>query len=110
MELTQKIAEDSIIIGISGRLDTTYSVLLENKLMELITRQGLHIVVNCREMDYISSSGLRVLLMALKKSDEVNSKFVLCCLKEDIREIFEISGFSSIFRIFGSEEEALKAF
>jgi len=61
-------------------------------------------------MDYVSSSGLRILLMALKRITMVKGKFVLCNLQENIREIFEISGFTTIFEIYPNEEDALRVF
>jgi anti-anti-sigma factor len=61
-------------------------------------------------MDYVSSSGLRILLMALKRITMAKGKFVLCSLQENIREIFEISGFTTIFEIYSNEEDALRVF
>ena len=78
--------------------------------MELIDNQHHKILVECTNMDYISSSGLRILLMALKKVTQVKGKFALCGLQENIHEIFEISGFTSIFEIHPSRDEALKGF
>ena len=78
--------------------------------MELLDQNVTKIMVNCSQMDYVSSSGLRILLMALKRITMVKGKFVLCSLQENIREIFEISGFTSIFEIYPNEEDALNAF
>ena len=99
-----------MIIGISGRLDTINYSILEKRLMELIDQNVSRILVNCSRMDYVSSSGLRILLMALKRITMVKGKFVLCSLQENIREIFEISGFTTIFEIYPNEEEALRVF
>ncbi|MCX6244570.1 MAG: STAS domain-containing protein [Bacteroidetes bacterium] len=109
MELTEKRNEDYVVLGINGRLDTTNYTILEKKLVGMIEAGTLKIIVNCSGMDYVSSSGLRVLLMALKMISRENGKFILCTLKENIREIFEISGFTSIFTICSTEDEALKA-
>ena len=78
--------------------------------MELIDARNDRILVECSKMDYVSSSGLRILLMALKKVTLSKGKFVLCGLQENIREIFEISGFTNIFEIYPGKEEALKVF
>jgi anti-anti-sigma factor len=110
MELTENKTEKCIIIGISGRLDTINYSILEKRLMELIDQNVSRILVNCSRMDYVSSSGLRILLMALKRITMVKGKFVLCSLQENIREIFEISGFTTIFEIYPNEEEALRVF
>jgi anti-anti-sigma factor len=110
MEINEQETDQCVIIGITGRLDTTNYSMLEKKLMELIDSHHDKILVECSKMDYISSSGLRILLMALKKITQMKGNFVLCSLQENIREIFEISGFTSIFDIYLSKEDALKVF
>jgi anti-sigma B factor antagonist len=109
MEITIKTEGEITIVGIEGRLDTTNYSILENKLISLIDDGHVKIILDGSKMDYISSSGLRVLLMALKRISLVKGKFVLSDLQETIREIFEIAGFTTIFEIFRTKEEALKA-
>ena len=60
-------------------------------------------------MEYISSSGLRILLMFLKKLKAAEGRFMLSGMSTEIRDIFEISGFVNIFEIFDDEAEALNA-
>jgi anti-sigma B factor antagonist len=110
MEINEQKTDHCVIIGITGRLDTTNYSMLEKKLMELIDSHHDKILIECTKMDYVSSSGLRILLMALKKITLAKGKFVLCGLQENIREIFEISGFTNIFEIYTTREEALKVF
>ena len=110
MDLYEEKTDKCIVVAISGRLDTTNYNLLEKKLMDLIDGGNDKILVECSQMDYVSSSGLRILLMALKKISAVKGKFALCGLQENIREIFEISGFTSIFRIYPDKNEALTGF
>ena len=95
------------IIEIDGRLDTTNYGQLEKVVLDYIAKGKIKILVDCSKMDYVSSSGLRIFLMALKKIMGLNGKFVLCGLQESIREIFDISGFTSIFKIFPTQEEAI---
>ena len=110
MELIEQKTEKCVIVSITGRLDTTNYNLLEKKLTDLIDKREDKILIECSKMDYVSSSGLRILLMALKKITMVKGKFVLCNLQDNIREIFEISGFTNIFEIYPSQEEALRVF
>ena len=110
MELTEQKTEKCLIIGIVGRLDTTNYQVLEKRLMELIDGGQEQILVECSAMDYISSSGLRIFLMAQKRITPLKGRFVLCGLQENIREIFEISGFTSIFEIHTASADALKGF
>lgn len=103
--------QDSIsVLALTGRLDTTNYGELEKKINELIASNEIKIIVDCHNLDYVSSSGLRIFLMGLKKINAANGRFVLCGLQDNIKEIFEISGFSSVFEIFNSVDEATSSF
>jgi len=110
MNLKETISDKAIIIEIEGRLDTTNFSQLENKIMDHVNAGKINILVDCSSMDYVSSSGLRIFLMSLKKITNLNGQFVLCGLQENIQEIFEISGFTSIFKIYNNQKEALPTF
>jgi anti-anti-sigma factor len=110
MEIIETKKDQVTILELVGRLDTTNYNDLEKKIFDLIDRKIIHILVDCSRLDYVSSSGLRILLMALKKISSSKGRFVLSNLQENIAEIFEISGFTSIFEIYPGREEALKSF
>ncbi len=110
MNLKEIKNDKAVIIEIDGRLDTTNFSKLENEIMKHVDNGQIKFVIDCTAMDYVSSSGLRVFLMALKKVKALDGKFLLCGLQENIREIFEISGFTTIFDIYKNQEEALKVF
>lgn len=108
MEITESKQGNFFVINLSGRLDTSNYGELEKKLLGFIEAGEKQMVVDCSGLVYISSSGLRVLLMGLKKITAAGGKFHLCCLQDNIREIFEIAGFTSIFRVFDTLDEAVK--
>lgn len=110
MEITESKNDSFITISINGRLDTSNYGELEKVLMDHINAGDIRILVDCANMDYVSSSGLRILLMALKRISQAKGKFVLCNLQDNIKEIFEISGFTTIFEIYGEKQTALSAF
>jgi anti-sigma B factor antagonist len=95
------------ILGIEGRLDTTNYGVLESKLMSLLDGGETRIIMDCSKMEYISSSGLRVFLLGLKKAKLLNGIFLITELQDTIMEIFEIAGFTSIFEIFRTKDEAM---
>ena len=66
--------------------------------------------MNFEKLDYISSAGLRVLLAAAKQLKGIDGELRICSLNEVVREVFDISGFTTIFKVFGSESEALDGF
>jgi anti-anti-sigma factor len=94
--------------SLRGKLDGVTANLLEQKLMAAIEAGGRQLLLNCAELDYVSSAGLRVLLMAAKKLRLGNGRIVLSSLKPHIREVFDIAGFSTIFPIHDSDEAALR--
>ncbi len=110
MNLKETITDKAVIIEIEGRLDTTNFSQLENKIFGHVDSGKINILVDCKDMDYVSSSGLRIFLMSLKKITSLDGQFVLCDLQESIHEIFEISGFTSIFKIYENQEKALDTF
>jgi len=110
MEISVKTKENITILELDGRLDTTNYNEIEKKFDELIGNNQINILVDCEKLDYISSSGLRVLLKSLKSINSAKGKFILCSLQENINEVFEISGFTSIFQIFKNQEDAIKNF
>lgn len=96
------------MLKIKGRVDTLHSTILENEVNQLFDNGEKNLVFNCGGMNYISSSGLRVFLVAQKKALALKGKLLLCNMQPSIQEIFRISGFSNLFRIFETQEEALE--
>lgn len=102
----EKIGNVSIL-KIIGRIDTVHSSALENEVNLQIENGEKNLIFNCAEMNYISSSGLRVFLVAQKKTISINGKLYLCNMQPAIQDIFRISGFSNLFKIFDTQQEAL---
>lgn len=103
----EKIGNVSIL-KIKGRIDTVHSSTLENEVNLQIASGEKNFIFNCEEMNYISSSGLRVFLVAQKKAISISGKLYLCNMQPAIQEIFRISGFSTLFKIFATQQEALE--
>jgi anti-sigma B factor antagonist len=66
------------------------------------------LVVDLSQLEYVSSSGLRVFLLAAKRLQATDGKIVLCALKDQIRQVFDLAGFSSFLSTYGSRDEAIK--
>ena len=110
MNLTIRVANDITILQIEGNLDTNTSDEVQKKLKEIITNDSLKIIIDCGKMDYISSAGLRVLLATAKQLTGENGDLRICSLNETVSEVFEISGFDQILKVFPTEQEALSDF
>jgi len=108
MNITVNKVGDVNVLQVEGRLDTTNYGELEHHLSSLTENNEMNILLDLDKLEYISSSGLRILLMFLKKVKAAEGRFMLVALSPDIREIFEISGFVNIFEIYETKEQALK--
>ena len=110
MDILEKKMGDVSVISLSGRLDAYSANDVEKKLDSLIDTGQVQMVVNLENLEYISSSGLRVFLAALKKIRKQQGDMKLVSLKPFIKEIFDIAGFTQLFAMFGTEESALASF
>ncbi len=110
MEIPEKKIGDVDIISLSGRLDAYCANDVERKLTSLIKANQVRIVVNLEHLEYISSSGLRVLLSALKEVRKQQGDIKLACLKPYVKEVFDIAGFTKLFTILDTEKGAVDSF
>ena len=97
MKVDTKKEQEKVIVAIAGRLDTTTAPDLEKELKDSI--EGVkELVLDLKELEYISSAGLRVLLAAQKTMNKQGS-MRLKNVNESIMEIFDITGFTDILTI-----------
>ncbi|MBQ1683859.1 MAG: STAS domain-containing protein [Bacteroidales bacterium] len=82
---------------LSGELDTAAAAEVEADLRPLLGSEGRDVVIDCTELEYIASSGLRILLGILKKVKADGGRVVLKNVNEVIRDVFELTGFIKLF-------------
>ncbi|MDD3050486.1 MAG: STAS domain-containing protein [Candidatus Cloacimonetes bacterium] len=109
MEIIKETKNNCLTVNLKGRLDSNTKDIFEKDVIPVFDNPPAKIVINFSELDYISSAGLRVLLISAKKAKAVKTDLVLCGMKEFIREIFDMAGFSNIFTIVPSLEDAVKS-
>ena len=98
------------VITPQGRLDAAGARPLEAELMQHIAAGEVHLLVDLQNTRYISSDGLRALLAAQKLAKKQNGGLKLCCPSPRLVEIFEMSGFDTVFEIFKDRAQAEKSF
>jgi anti-anti-sigma factor len=106
MEISTRTKNDIHIVAISGSLDSTTSPEAQKELDEVLA-SAKQVALDFTELDYISSAGLRVLLGAAKKLKASGGTLRMFGLNQSVREVFEISGFSTILTVCETEEEAV---
>jgi len=101
--------KDCIVVGVEGRMDAVSAPEFEKFLNNLIDEGALKVVVDLEALDYISSAGLRSILITAKKIQSKNGEILIASLHDTVKEIFEISGFSTIIPIHASVDAALES-
>ena len=99
MQITTNISNQNLIISLSGRLDTITSPQLEEEISRISFDEIETVTLNMRELEYISSAGLRVILMLYKKLTSVKGKLRLVNVNDMIMEIFTMTGMDSFLEI-----------
>jgi anti-sigma B factor antagonist len=107
MEISESKRHGVVIVRLTGRLDASNAGALEQTLLGHIAGGNTRLVVDCEPLEYISSAGLRVLLVAAKRLKSGAGAIALAALKEPIKEVFDIAGFSSIFHVYATLDEAV---
>lgn len=110
MEINHRTSNGVSILDFSGNLDTNNSPAAENEVNRLIEEGSDRILFNFMELNFIASSGLRILLATAKKLKTTGGKMMVCSLNETVQEVFDISGFASILTLASDENEALASF
>jgi len=107
MNLEQERRDDILILRPSGRLDSNSSPELERVVAEQREAGTQRVVFDLSALDYISSAGLRVVLLAGKKLRASKGKLVLVGLSDMVREVFDMSGFLTLFAVTNTLDEGL---
>lgn len=97
MKIDVKREGKSLIVALEGRLDTNTFQDLEKELDDL--RGVENLTFEFEKLDYISSAGLRVLLTCQKKINSISGTMIIKNVKEEIQEVFDMTGFSDILTI-----------
>lgn len=92
-------ADGKYTVTLVGELDTAYALEFEETMKPLHDVTEKEIIIECTELEYIASSGLRILLGLLKNAKSRNNKVVLKNLNDEIKDIFKITGFIDMFDI-----------
>ncbi len=114
MEITTRAHHDVTLVAVVGSLDSNTSPQAQQALDAILSGGARKVVVDLTALDYISSAGLRVLLGTVKRlggrAGAGGGALRLFGLNETVREVFDISGFSTILAVFATEADALRGF
>ncbi len=108
MEIRTERVQDVTILHAIGRLDSISAPTLEVGLIKVVANEKA-VVLDMADMNFVSSAGLRVLLVAAKKCKASGHRLALCGLAPEVRLVFDISGFMALFSIYPGRTEAVAA-
>ena len=102
MNIRQEALAEATVVIPEGRLDFDAATGLQQQLEQALAGAGtppVVVIVDCAALDYVSSAGLRVFLLAARQSQRAGIGFALCALRPAVREVFDLSGFSRVIAL-----------
>ncbi len=108
MIINSILSEGVLIISFQGSFIDDYSSK-EKEILEKIGNEK-KVVFDCSEMDYLNSFALRAFLKVAKKVTKEGGQFAFCNIKPNVKEVFQMTGFLTLFQIFSSIPEAIESF
>lgn len=107
MTLQTRDENDVKIVYLEGEMDAVTSPQVLEELDQLRNNGAKKILLNLEKVDYVSSAGLRVFLATAQQLKSSGGDLRVCMLNEEIKEVFDISGFSTLLMVFDNEEKGL---
>lgn len=109
MRITETADGNITIFSLNGRLDGATSSVFETKVNDALQNGSLRMVIDCAQLEYVSSAGLRVFLHLAKSLKTNGGKLELASLYGPVREVFDIAGFTNLFPIHPTQAAAVQA-
>lgn len=107
MHLHEEQVDRVTALAVKGRIDSTTAATLGQKMESVVAAPSGRLVVDFRDLEYISSAGFRVLLMAARRAESSGGRMVLCNLSSKVRQLFDLGGFLDIFSITATRDDAV---
>ena len=108
MEITHRVENEILIIAIGGRLDAATAPIADETIKKTLEEHTNRLLFDLKDLEYLSSGGLRVILSTAKEMKRREGKVALAGLNQYVNEIFEVSGFNTLIPIKETVEEGLK--
>ena len=107
MKMTTERQDDVLSIQVVGRIDGSNAIAFQEAVRTAVEDRDRATIIDCAELSYVSSAGLRAVLVTAKSLTNRDVRFALCALSDNVLEIFQKSGFDKIISICRSKAEAL---
>jgi anti-anti-sigma factor len=111
LTMTKRIPRANLhVVSLAGRIDAATAPLVNRSVREAMAQGGRQIIIELREVTFLSSSGLRTLLLLARELRREGGDLILCSLQPQVAEVFHLTGFDQIFQLHHTREEAAAGF
>ncbi len=107
MEIPTEQVEGTLILKPGGRVDGQNAVDFQTAIESVVTNDHKSVILELSDLEYISSAGLRVILLLAKTLKSRNAQFAMCAIAGSVKDVFDISGFGKIISTHDTRESAL---
>lgn len=109
LEIIQSLIDNIPVLSLSGKIDAVTSKDLESALIGLMDQNKKFLVVNMEKVEFLSSSGLRVLMASLNRLKHIDGDLKLAALQPFVKEVFVLTGANRFFSIYPDQREAIES-
>lgn len=110
MQITTRQVYDVLVVDMEGRLDSKAAGYGNDEMVRIVQSEHDRILINLEQLEFVSSAGLRVLLLASKLQQSAGGQLKLCNANELVKGVLETCGFNSLISLYPTEAEAIKSF
>jgi anti-anti-sigma factor len=108
IEIEASTIPGQTVIQLHGKIDANTTMIVEQALLNVIGSGQKSLVLDCAQMDFISSAGLKSLIMAIKKMKVLNGTITLVALQKNVKDVLAMSGLLPLFIIQDTRADADK--
>lgn len=109
IDMTHEQRDGALVLSPKKRIDSSTAKSFEEQANALVDAHPGNVVIDFSELDYISSAGLRVVLTTAKRVKAAGGEMTLSGVRDNVREVFDVSGFASIFGMHDNVDAAIAA-
>jgi anti-anti-sigma factor len=109
MEISEERVGDTCVVTATGRLDGGASAAFTERIGGLITEPNPKLLIDFAGVDFVTSAGLRAVLLLVKKVKAAGGTFALCSVQDSVREVLDITGFAGMLSIHPARADAIAA-
>lgn len=108
MPLSIESTDNAHIIALQGQINSANAATVETEVLAVLQKGAKNVLLDMTELSYISSAGLRVVLVLAKRLKQAGGKLVIYGMQAHVREVFDISGFLAILNVTATRNEAVE--